>query len=402
VTHSWKNPAEVTAGLDRRWLQGRYLTALALGEPITPLRLPLRAPSPTDLATDPVAVRDWVQRWRSHADRHHLELEWAAVGGRRVGTNQVPTHVRCTRDGDLWRWLGVSHEVARFGALLDLIREQRPQLLPWVSRHPWQVTGLGQEWPALLAVLAWVDQVGTGDEAVAVLSRQVDVPGVDTKFVERQQRLLTQLMREGAPSGDDPAGSNPQLPLGLKPTYLLLRRLDGTSLLSGARGPAELGMRVADAAAFPPRASRILIVENETTFLTLPRLPDVVAIYGQGYAAARLASLTWLAERDVAYWGDIDTHGFAILDQLRAAFPPVCSLLMDSATLVAHEAHWVTEIAPAVRLLPNLTAAEAALYRELVEGHYGRRIRLEQERVTSARVHSTLTTWTEGPAGRHP
>ena len=396
MTHSWKYPAEVTVGLHRRWQQGRYLTALSLGEPITPLRVPLRAPSAKDLATDPVAVRDWLQRWRSHAERHHLELEWTTVGGRRVGTNQVPTHVRCTRDVDLWRWLGVTHEVTRFGALLDLIREQRPPLLPWVSRHPWQVMSLENDWPALLAVLAWADRVSTDGDAVAVLSRQVDVPGVDTKFVERQQRLLTQLMREVTTSSDDPVGSNPQLPLGLKPSYLLLRRLDGTALLSGATGPAELGMRVSDAATFPVEACRILVVENETTFLTLPRLPDVVAIYGQGYAATRLASLTWLAERELAYWGDIDTHGFAILDQLRVAFPHARSLLMDNATLVAHETYWVTETSPSVRLLPNLTTEEAALYRELVEDRYGRRVRLEQERVTPATVHSTLMIWTSG------
>ncbi len=34
-----------------------------------------------------------------------------------------------------------------------------------------------------------------------------------------------------------------------------------------------------------------------------------------------LAEASWLKERDLFYWGDIDTHGFAILDQLRGHFP---------------------------------------------------------------------------------
>lgn len=42
-------------------------------------------------------------------------------------------------------------------------------------------------------------------------------------------------------------------------------------------------------------------------------------------------------------WGDIDTHGFAILDRLRRHFPQVRSMLMDRATLLAHEGQWVTE-----------------------------------------------------------
>src|ERR1022692_4377837 len=37
-----------------------------------------------------------------------------------------------------------------------------------------------------------------------------------------------------------------------------------------------------------------------------------------------------------AYWGDIDTYGFHILDRLRVLFPDVQSLLMDRDTLLEH------------------------------------------------------------------
>ncbi len=42
-----------------------------------------------------------------------------------------------------------------------------------------------------------------------------------------------------------------------------------------------------------------------------------------------LAQADWLARCQVSYWGDIDTHGFAILDQLRTYIPHAHSLLMD-------------------------------------------------------------------------
>ncbi len=42
-----------------------------------------------------------------------------------------------------------------------------------------------------------------------------------------------------------------------------------------------------------------------------------------------LAQAGWLARCQVYYWGDIDTHGFAILDQLRTHIPHARSLLMD-------------------------------------------------------------------------
>lgn len=37
---------------------------------------------------------------------------------------------------------------------------------------------------------------------------------------------------------------------------------------------------------------------------------------------------------------DIDTHGFRILDQLRAVHPHVASMLMDEETLLAHSNAW--------------------------------------------------------------
>jgi len=41
-----------------------------------------------------------------------------------------------------------------------------------------------------------------------------------------------------------------------------------------------------------------------------------------------------------SYWGYIDTHGFAIISQLRALFPAVNSFLMDHKPLFAHKPHW--------------------------------------------------------------
>jgi hypothetical protein len=53
-----------------------------------------------------------------------------------------------------------------------------------------------------------------------------------------------------------------------------------------------------------------------------------------------LRDAAWLRECEVLYWGDIDTHGFRILDQLRAVHPHVESVLMDEETLLAHRDAW--------------------------------------------------------------
>ena len=69
------------------------------------------------------------------------------------------------------------------------------------------------------------------------------------------------------------------------------------------------------AAALPAR--RVFITENETNFLAFPPAADAMVVFGAGYGWEALARASWLHRCQLHYWGDIDTHGFAILDQLR-------------------------------------------------------------------------------------
>jgi hypothetical protein len=102
-----------------------------------------------------------------------------------------------------------------------------------------------------------------------------------------------------------------------------------------------------------------------------------------GYGLDRFVQTPWLKGLDVWYWGDIDTHGFRILDRLRATLPQAQSLLMDRATLEAHRSLCVEE--PAEKRytgeLFRLSSEEHALFEELRHDRIGERIRLEQERI---------------------
>jgi hypothetical protein len=128
-------------------------------------------------------------------------------------------------------------------------------------------------------------------------------------------------------------------------------------------------------------ARRVFITENEANFLAFPAVEDAIVIFGTGYGWDALAEARWLARCTSYYWGDIDTHGFAILDQLRGRLGQVSSFLMDRATLMAHEVHWGEEPAPVTRDLSRLTPGELALYDDLRDNRIRRNLRLEQERV---------------------
>src|SRR5690606_13723670 len=100
-------------------------------------------------------------------------------------------------------------------------------------------------------------------------------------------------------------------------------------------------------------------------------------VHGSGYAVHELAALPWLATSNVIYWGDLDTHGFAILDRFRAHVPHVESFLMDRNTLAAWRDLAVPEPAPSSQTPTRLTSLEAEVFTELREEG----LRLEQERI---------------------
>jgi hypothetical protein len=124
----------------------------------------------------------------------------------------------------------------------------------------------------------------------------------------------------------------------------------------------------------------VYIVENETTYLAFPERPSAIVVWGVGYAAAVPAD-SWLTQRDTHYWGDLDTHGFSILDRIRTRLPNARSLLMDTETLLTYRVHWGHEANPSSLALPRLTNAERDTYQGLAENRWGDNVRLEQEHI---------------------
>jgi hypothetical protein len=110
---------------------------------------------------------------------------------------------------------------------------------------------------------------------------------------------------------------------------VLLSQLIG-SVDGESGGLSDIAVPDADFASLMLPAPRIFITENEINGLAFPDLPDSIVVFGLGYALDRLAAASWMADRAIHYWGDIDTHGFAMLDRLRAYFPRTRSLLMTN------------------------------------------------------------------------
>ncbi len=162
----------------------------------------------------------------------------------------------------------------------------------------------------------------------------------------------------------------------------------------------ELTIRGLDDLSLPPEQfaslkvplQRVFLTENRTNGLAFPECPGSLVVFGLGYGLESLAQVTWLGDVQVHYWGDLDTHGFGILNRLRGILPDARSFLMDRRTLDAHRALWGQEPADKrYRGKPaRLTRPERALFDDLRLNRLGERVRLEQERIGFRRLQQAL------------
>lgn len=382
----WTTWAGARTALRARWDSGELLRARLTGRPVAPLVLPVRGPSAREAAERFGEVQDWVAGWRA-VRLGRARLETAALGGRLIGVNQIPKRVVFDTDDDVWTVLGVSADVRALDELVATTEAALPAALSWVAAKPHEALNHAADWPRLLAVAAWILRHG----GAGVYLRQVDVPGVDTKFIEQRRGVLSALLVRTLPPGRvDRAAPAADLArrFGLrgKPDSVRFRSFDP------ADGPySELAVRVEELARIPFAARSVVVVENEVSYLAFPQVAGVAVVLGDGYAVSRLAALPWLAERDVVYWGDLDTHGFRALDRLRRFVPTARSMLMDKGTLLAHRSHWSREPVPVTDHLPLLTPDEQTTYQLLLRHEHGERVRLEQERIRFSAVERAAT-----------
>jgi hypothetical protein len=381
-------PLDLRAQVQRLWDRGDLLRACVDGACAWPIRLTLKTPTAADLSDRFEAVRDWV---RSVAGIPRVRIEWREWTHRVQGRQRLPAAVFVDTPQDALAWIGKTAHAERFRNVVQMTQGQQPALVPWLLKRPLQALEWADRWPQLLSVVQWLQ----AHPRPGIYLRQVDVPGVDSKFIEAHRGVLAELLDLALPaqSIDGSASGSAQFARRYgfrdKPIRIRFRVLDAAVTPLPSPLP-DITLDAGSFAALAPPVRRVFITENETNFLAFPPASAAIVIFGSGYGWDALAGAEWLQRCDLHYWGDIDTHGFAILDQLRGHFAHTTSFLMDRTTLLAHAAHWGSEPQPARHALGRLTGPETALYDDLRFDRIRPALRLEQERIAYGQVLAYL------------
>ena len=396
----WTTLTDLRSQSLKAWGSGALLRAVLEPGGLYPRRRPLKRPTAATLRIDYAAARAWAAEL--FAAVGPFSLETAEVGRTTVGSNQLPAAaVFESADAEV-TFVGKAREAARFVELTMGLTALHSSFRGWALKRPLKLLDLGADALTAARVALWLaDNAEPG-----IYVRQLSLPGVHTKFIENHRAVISELavgLQADAASAaveevDDALAASPAEPgslLGLAPArtpaarfaashgflhppeLVRFRMLDPAVPLLGQSRDLTVTAEAFSTLSLP--VTTVLITENLVNFLALPDSPHTLAIYGGGYGFSSLRDAGWLRDCEVLYWGDLDTHGFRILDQLRAVHPHVVSVMMDQATLLAHRDAWVTEPSPSKALLSRLTSDESALYLGLRDDAFGTAVRLEQE-----------------------
>jgi len=396
----WTTAKDLKKQLERLWERAELLRDAANGESCFPLQLVIKGPGSTDITERFESVRSWVSEL---IEGFPFRIEWKEVRHRVQGLQRLPASAWIDSRDDAIRWLGKLRDWERFSSLIEMVRQEHPALLPWFIKRPFQALNLANEWPKLLSVVEWLKV----HPCPGIYLRQVDVPGVHSKFIESHRSVLSELFDLSLPvdSVDFTKTGVGRLSARYgfleKPVRIRFRVLDSNvQTMAGLYCP-DITLDADSFSRLKLDVQQVFITENETNFLAFPSTPGAIVIFGSGYGWDALSKARWLDRCEAYYWGDIDTHGFAILDQLREYFPHIVSFLMDSATLHAHTELWGVEDKSKRNDLHHLTREELNLYNDLRDNRIREGLRLEQEHLGFGWVSDKLDCLV-GSASKRP
>lgn len=340
-------------------------------------------------------MQQWVRQLQQLEQKVGCELQWRVVHHRQIGENRVPEAICFTREETLLRMIGKLEEMERFQEDATALLARFPQLRDWAIRYPHKVLQHHPQWRRLIAVMEWLQ----AHPQPGIYLRQIDLPGIDTKFIEQQRKILIELLDIVLPQQQIDTrysgvkGFEARYGFRSKPLLIRFRILDPALSISGL---TDLTLPVEAFAALDLAAETVFITENEINGLAFPPYPKSLVIFGLGYGLQLLQQVAWLQSRKIHYWGDIDTHGFAMLDQMRHYLPQTCSMLMDRQTLLQHRSFWGEERTATRRDLQWLNGEEQALYQELLAHGHAKNLRLEQERIRFSALQQALERCCKG------
>lgn len=386
-------PKTIKERAEKIWQRGDLHQAYLTNNKTFPLTISLPNISAKELLNDFSQLQNSIDVLKQDTQKQDYLIEYKEINHQKLGKQKIPAAIVFNEENQFLRYLNKSQEFTQFKMLSEQTLERYSNLRDWLIRYPFKITSFAANWQKLLSVCDYFVQHPKPD----CYLRQLDIAGVDTKFIEQHKAILTELLDQILPetardlsmTGLSNHGFERRYGLRYELPQVRLRILDKALAICGL---TDLTLTLGEFQQFELPVKTVFITENKMNGLAFPDFSDALVIFGLGYAVDLLAGARCLQTAKIYYWGDLDTHGFAILARMRGYFPLTQSLLMDQKTLLAFEHLWGQEPENNVvrHELANLTDDEQRVFQWLKQQPEHGKIRLEQERIKYTYLLNTL------------
>lgn len=390
-------PNDIRSKCLRIWQSDSFWESISKNESEPVIEIPFGKLKAKELLTDFAAKSSSVTTLRNESKEvrgYGYSIGYTETSHRQLGTQKLPTSIYFETLDDFTRFAGKKKELEDYRRLAKETISCLPKLQKWVVRNSLRLIENKRNWDKIMSVCTYF----LSHPAPELYLRQLDIPNVDTKFIENNKSILRDLLDEVLPDSAINRGVTGFSAHGFERRYFLLyeepsirfRILDKKLAFLGVGTDISLPAIQFNALNFP--CKRVFFTENKTNSLCFPDVDDSIVVFGGGYGISVLKGASWLHDMEIFYWGDIDTHGFSILSQLRGYFPHVHSIMMDIQTLHTFKTQWVEEEEEkrCRAELSNITCDEWQVYADLRDNIHGDRVRLEQEKISFTYMRQIL------------
>jgi len=371
------NTTKIQKEIEKLYSNGKVFVAYIEGIDITPYSIKFRVKQ-RDIQEGYSSILKDIDRLQ----RAKFQLIYKEYKFKTIGIQKLPSEVVFDTIESILSTIDRVDEYAKFVKIYDETIARYPTLKPLFIKKPKLILSYSDIWDRLYRVCDYF----LANPKPDLYIRELSIVGVDTKFVQTNRAildiLLTHILDEKHydESITQLSNSGFEKKYGLRyPLPIVRFRILDSSLYIG--GMSDISLPVDQFEKLSIDCDRVYIVENQITTLSFPNLPKSIVVFGSGYSVGVLRDTRWLQDREIYYWGDIDSDGFAILSLAREYFSHIVSFLMDSDTIDRYRELGIQESNNSHKDLKNLTDDEQKLYRDIVGGIYGDRFRLEQERI---------------------
>jgi len=177
----------------RLWTHQAFLKSEVTGEPFFPLEISAGTVSAKEMLTHFSTVQNSIKVLQEKSKAFlgtGYEIGYREVQHRRLGPQKIPAKIHISTRKDFLFLIKKEKEAALFKTGLAQLMEAFPEILPLVEQKPLLVLTHRGVLSRLIAVCQFFRDHPNPDKYI----RELDIPGVDTKFIEAHRPILKQML----------------------------------------------------------------------------------------------------------------------------------------------------------------------------------------------------------------